>query len=261
MEYIKRNFLLEKVFFRTAFAIVLPIAAQNVISFGVNAMDSIMLGSLGDIAISAANLGGQPFFLLMGFGFGLSSGGGVLIAQYWGKKDLVRIRKVMRMSMQFVFVMSVLATLLCTLMPEAIIGLFTTNAEIIAAASSYLRLVAFSYIPYSISNNYIMSLRAVEQVKISAAIYGVSFFVNVFFNYCFIFGKFGFPALGVRGAAVGTILARTTELILAMLYMHLFEKRVGFRIKDCLIIDTELLPDYVRHSLPVVGNELMWSFG
>ena len=84
---------------------------------------------------------------------------------------------------------------------------------------SYLQLAALAYLPYSISNNYIMSLRAVEQVKISAAIYGVSFFVNVFFNYGFIFGKFGFPALGVRGAAVGTVLARCTELLLALLYL------------------------------------------
>lgn len=261
MDRIKNNFLLEKSFFKTVFAIVLPIAAQNVISFGVNVMDSVMLGSLGDVAISAANLGGQPFFLLMGFGFGLSSGGSVLIAQYWGKKDMARIRKVMSLSMKFVFVMAVLFTLVCTLMPSAVMRLFTPDLEIVTAAASYLQLAALAYLPYSISNNYIMSLRAVEQVKISAAIYGVSFFVNVFFNYGFIFGKFGFPALGVRGAAVGTVLARCTELLLALLYMYFGEKRVHFRLRHVMEFDKELLPDYIRHSLPVVGNELLWSFG
>ena len=100
---LNRYFLLERSFLHTLLAIAIPIALQNLISFGVSVMDSVMLGDLGDIAIAAANLGGQPFFILMSFGFGLSSGGTVLIAQYWGKGDLVRIRKVMRISMQLVF--------------------------------------------------------------------------------------------------------------------------------------------------------------
>lgn len=261
MDALRKNFLFEKTFFKSALAIMIPIAAQNVISFGVNVMDSIMLGSLGDVAISAANLGNAPFALLMGFGFGLSSGGSVLIAQYWGKKDMNRIRKVMRMSMQFVFVISLLFSLAGHFAAPTLMRLFTTDATIVKAAADYLSLAALAYLPYSISSNYIMSLRGVEQVRISTLIYGISFFVNVFFNYCFIFGKFGFPALGVRGAAVGTILARCTELVLALIYMYFFEKRAGFRMGQCFHIDTELLPDYVRHSLPVVGNELLWSFG
>ena len=261
MNWIKKNFLLDKAFFRVAFAIIIPIAAQNVISFGVNVMDSIMLGSLGDVAISAANLGNQPFVLLMGFGFGLSSGGTVLIAQFWGRGDIDKIRRVMRISMQFVFTVSLLFTLVCAIFPEQIIGMFTTDPAIIAASKSYLQLVVLSYIPYSISNNYMMSLRAVEQVKISAGIYGISFFVNVFFNYCFIFGKLGFPELGVAGAAVGTILARCTELVLTLSFMYFKEKIIKFRLSECFKIEREMLPLYIRHSLPVVGNEILWSFG
>lgn len=257
----KENFLWEKAFFVTAFSIMLPVAAQNVISFGVNAMDSVMLGTLGDTAISAATLGGQPFSLLMGFGFGLSSGGSVLIAQYWGKKDISRIRQVMRISMQFVFVVALLFTLTCHFFPNVVMSLFTNDLDIRSQAAAYLELVALSYLPYAISNNYITSLRGVEQVRIAAGIYGISFFVNVFFNYCFIFGKFGFPRLEVRGAAVGTVLARCTELVLALCYMYFAEKKVRFRISQCFRKDTELLDSYIHHSLPVVGNELLWSFG
>lgn len=258
---LKQHFLFEKPFLTTVFAMAIPIALQNMISFGVSVMDSVMLGSLGDIAISAANLGTQPFSILMSCGFGLSSGGSVLIAQYWGKGDLGHIRKVMRLSMQIVFVMSVLITGVCLAFPMQIMGLFSKETPVIEAAASYLSLVAFSFIPYSLSNNYMMSLRAVEKVKISACIYGVSFFVNVFFNYMFIFGKFGAPRLEVRGAAVGTVLARCSELLMVLIYMYGRENTVKFRIHQCFRWSSELVPAYTQHALPVLGNEMLWGLG
>lgn len=258
---LKDHFIFEKQFLLNMLAIAVPIALQNMISFGVAMMDSVMLGGLGDKAISAANLGGQPFSLLMSIGFGLSSGGSVLIAQYWGRGDVAHIRTVMRLSMQIVFTASSLMTLVCLLFPQQVMGLYSNEAEIVAAAAQYLQLVALSYLPYSISNNYIMSLRAVEKVTVSAAIYGTSFFVNVFFNYVFIFGAFGAPALGVRGAAVGTILARCSELLLVTIYMYAKEDTIGFRFSDCFRLKNEMIQDYTRHSLPVLGNELLWGLG
>ena len=258
---LKDHFIFEKQFLLNMLAIAVPIALQNMISFGVAMMDSVMLGGLGDKAISAANLGGQPFSLLMSIGFGLSSGGSVLIAQYWGRGDVARIRTVMRLSMQIVFTASSLMTLVCLLFPQQVMGLYSNEAEIVAAAAQYLQLVALSYLPYSISNNYMMSLRAVEKVTVSAAIYGTSFFVNVFFNYVFIFGAFGAPALGVRGAAVGTILARCSELLLVTIYMYAREDTIGFRFSDCFRLKNEMIQDYTRHSLPVLGNELLWGLG
>lgn len=258
---LNRHFLLNKNFMRTLLAIAVPIAFQNMISFGVAMMDSVMLGSFGDVAIAAANLGNQPFSLLMSFGFGLSSGGSVLIAQYWGKGDVTRIRKVMRISMQLAFSASLVITLLSILMPEQIIRIFTKDEQIVQAGAAYLSLAAFSYIPYSVANNYMMSMRAVEKVKMSAVITACSFFVNVFFNYMFIFGRFGAPRLEVRGAAVGTIFARCSELLLVLIYMYLRENTIRFRLHDCFRFDGELIRDYARHSLPVLGNELMWGIG
>ncbi|MEG0616966.1 MAG: MATE family efflux transporter [Oscillospiraceae bacterium] len=258
---LRKNFIFEKPFIIAVITIALPIAAQNIISFGVSVMDSIMLGSFGDVAISAANLGGQPFFILMSVGFGLSSGGSVLIAQYWGKHDIAHIRKVMRMSMQFVFIASVIFTLGCMLFPAQIMSIFSPDKDIISAAAGYLSLVALSYVPYAISNNYLMSLRAVEQVKVSTFIYLISFFINVIFNYGFIFGKFGLPRLEVRGAALGTVIARCSELLMVLIYMYTREKEIGFRITDCFKTNWELLPSYVKHSVPVVGNEVMWGVG
>lgn len=261
LQTLKRHFILERRFFASLLSISIPIALQNMISFGVNLMDSVMLGSFGDVAISAANVGGQPFSILMSIGFGLSSGGGVLIAQYWGRKDTASIRKVMRISMQLVFVASLAMTAVCLLIPESIVRLYTKDEAIVQAAVSYLTLVLFSYLPYSISNNYMMSLRAVEQVKVSAVIYATSFFVNVFFNYVFIFGAFGAPRLEVRGAAVGTVIARCSELAMVLVYMYRKEHVVGFRLGDCLRREREMFPSYIEHSMPVLGNELLWGVG
>lgn len=260
-ERIKAYFIFEKVFLMNLLGIAIPIALQNMISFGVAMMDSMMLGSLGDVAISAANLGGQPFSLLMSIGFGLSSGGSVLIAQYWGRKEIGHIRTVMRLSMQIVLVASLAMTVVCIAFPVQVIRMFSNEEHVIQAAAQYLSLAALSFVPYSISNNYMMSLRAVEKVKMSAMIYGVSFFVNVFFNYVFIFGAFGVPAMGVRGAAVGTILARCSELIMVTVYMYTQENTTGFRFCDCLRLKNEMLTGYTRHSLPVVGNEILWGLG
>ncbi len=258
---IKKHLILERAFIKSVLAIAVPVALQNAISFGVNMMDSVMLGRLGDTAISAAYLGTQPFTFLMATCFGLSSGGTVLIAQYWGKNDLTSIRKVMRMSMQLVFAISTLVTLLCLTFPAQIMGLFSGEQHVVAAATGYLSLIAFSYVPYAIANNYMMSLRAVEKVVISAVIYGISFFINVFFNAVFIFGLLGAPAMGVRGAAVGTIIARCSELVMVLIYMYKFERTVNFKIHHCTKFSKSILPSYMRHAMPVIGNEMLWSIG
>ena len=236
---LKEKFITEKSFYRNLLAIAGPMAFQYAISFGVTLMDSVMLGSLGDVAISGANLGNQMQTLVMSCSYGLASGGGVLIAQYWGKKDMAHIRKVVRLAVQAVFCAVSVLTLLSLAFPHQILRIFTPDAQVIEAGASYLSVVAFSYLPYALASCYLSSLRGTEQVKMTVGVYGCSFFVNVIFNYIFIFGKLGAPALGVRGAAVGTVCARCSELILALIYMYTKEKLVGFRVKDCFTWDKE----------------------
>jgi len=257
----KDKFLFEKEFFNTVFAITIPIALQNVISFGVNAMDSIMLGTLGDIAVSGANLGGQPFFLMSMVGFGLAGGGSVLISQYWGKGEKEVIRKVMRISMLAITIVAALAMVVCFLFPYQVMSLYTNEPDVQAAAASYLRIMSVGFVFYAIANNYMSSLRAVENVKMSTIVYGMSFFVNVFFNYVFIFGKFGAPAMGVAGAALGTTIARVFEFICITIYMYGMEKKIGYRMHCMFKIDTSLMKDFIHHALPVVGNEMIWGLG
>lgn len=258
---LKRYFCTDKNFYRTVMAITLPIALQNVISLGVNVMDTVMLGQLGDLALTAANLGGQPFLILNSMGFGLASGAAVLIAQYWGKRDMARIRQLFAISLRCVLIAAALLGVAGFFFPGAILSIFSRDAQVIAAGASYLRVLALSFVFFSFSNCYIMCLRAVEQVKISMVVYGSSFFVNVLFNYCFIFGKFGFPRLGIPGAAWGTVIARVWETCVVLFYMCRMEKSVGFTPKWLFKARSGLMGDYIKNSVPIVGNELLFGLG
>ncbi|MEG1060182.1 MAG: MATE family efflux transporter [Oscillospiraceae bacterium] len=248
-------------FYKNLAAIALPIALQNAIGFGVQMMDTIMVGSLGDTALSAANLAGQPYFIFMVFNFGLASGGSVLIAQYWGKGNVDVVRRVMGISIRYIAITAVLFSGVCYFFPTQIMTLFSHEPEVIRLGAGYLRVFAFSFIFNGIAGCYMMSLRAVENVNLPTIVYSVSFFVNVFFNYAFIFGKFGMPELGVVGAAYGTVIARFSEFVIVLIYSSFIEKKILFKLRYLFRKEKELIPDYFRHSIPVVGSELIWSLG
>ncbi|MBQ7006486.1 MAG: MATE family efflux transporter [Oscillospiraceae bacterium] len=258
---LKKHFVFDREYFKALVAIALPIAMQNVINHGVSAMDTIMLGELGDIAVSGANLGGQTFFLMMIAGFGVCGGASVLISQYWGKGNTEVIRRVMRISTMTMFVISICFSLAAFFFTEQIMSLFSNEAEVIAAGVKYLKTLSFGFVFYSLSNCYFLALRGVEQVKVSTTVYAMSFFVNVIVNYMFIFGKFGAPALGVQGAAIGTVAARVFEFVCAFVYMYFIEKKIGFKWHCMFKVDKSLIPDFIHHALPVMGNELIWGMG
>ena len=171
------------------------------------------------------------------------------------------IRQLFALALRGAVLAASLATAVCMLFPSAIMSLYSSDPAVIRASASYLRVLSASFVLYGFSNCYIMCLRGVEQVNVSMAIYGTSFFVNVFFNYGFIFGNLGMPALGIQGAALGTVIARAYETVLAVFYMQFREKSVGFTLPDLFSLRTRLMPDFIRSALPVTGNELLWGIG
>ncbi len=248
-----------KTFYRSVFAITLPIALQNIISYSVNLMDTVMLGKLGEIAISSASLANQMFFIFTILCYGIGGGAMVLVSQYWGKRDILSIQKITTIAVKISFLASLVFTGLVFLFPEQIMGIFIGEAEVIQNGAAYLRVVCISYLFFSVTSAFLVILRSVETVKISVVIYSVSFVVNVFFNYIFIFGKFGAPALGVVGAAIGTVLARITEFIFMLIYMLKFDKKLKYRPKMLLWKDSKLFHDMLKYGLPVMLNELLWA--
>lgn len=251
----------DKVFYNTVFAITLPIALQNLISYGVNMMDTVMLGKLGEIALSAASLANQMFFIFNIGCMGIAGGAMVLVSQYWGRNDLLSIQKVTTITVKITFAVSVIFTLLIFIFSSQIMHIFTNEVPVITAGASYLRAVSISYLFFGVTATFLVILRSVETVKISVLIYSISFVVNVFFNYVFIFGKFGAPTLGVVGAAIGTVIARITEFIMMAVYILFYEEKIKYRLNMLKLKDKNLVKDIVHYGLPVMINELFWAVG
>lgn len=242
-------------------AIALPVALQNLLTYAVGLMDSVMVGSLGEVQLSAVTVANQPFFLFMMCMFGLSSGACVLISQYWGKKDIETISKIFGIVIKIALLIGIVVTIVVAIFPRQVMGLYSDDAQVREYGVQYLQIVIFSYIPYAFTNSYLTCVRSVERVKIAVITYSISFCVNVFFNYMFIFGKLGAPQLGVAGAAVGTVIARATEFVIVIFYAKKKETRVTIKWSYILKNEKWIFRDYIKFAMPVLVNEMLWAVG
>ena len=252
---------LNKEFFKLVVVLVIPLALQNLINVGVNSADVIMLGSVSETVLSASSLANQIQFIMTLIFFGLTSGATVLTAQYWGKKDTVSIEKVLLLALNFALITSIIFTFVTFFFPREIMHIFSSETEVIEEGVKFLRIICFSYIFSSITMVYLNIMRSLERVVISTIVYSISLIVNIILNYIFIFGKFGFPSMGIEGSALGTVCARFLELTITLIYAYKFNNVVKLRLKNLFKIDSLLLKDFVKFSIPVILNELMWGLG
>ncbi len=266
MRYIKRQTTNDlninwKGFYRSVFALVFPMAIQNLINVGVTATDVFMLGRVGEKVLSGSSLAGQIQFIMMLVFFGITAGATVLTAQYWGKRDTATIEKILGMGLSGGIVIAAAFTVLALLMPEQLVGIFTSDREVIFEGAKYLRIVGLSYVFMAVTQVYLNIMRSIERVVVATVVYFVSLLVNIVINAVLIFGLFGAPRLEIAGAAIGTLCARVTETAMVLLYARYQNKIVKIRMRNLLHIDPLLLSDYIRYAMPVVINELMWGLG
>ena len=250
-----------KEFYKTIAAITIPIALQNIISYSVNLMDTVMLGRLGEVALSATSLANQIFFMFTLLIFGIGGGAVVLCSQYWGSKNILNIQKITTIVLKIAFTVSLVFALVLLIFPKEIMTVFTSDTQVIKAGTSYLRVLSISYLFYGLTSTFLVILRSVETVNICLKIYILSFIVNVIFNYIFIFGKLGVTPLGVTGAAVGTLIARMVEFLVIILYMLKYETKIIYRPHMLKFKDKTLLKEMLKYGMPVVYNELLWGIG
>ncbi|RPF42259.1 putative MATE family efflux protein [Hydrogenoanaerobacterium saccharovorans] len=254
-------FVRDKSFYKTVLTLSLPIALQNLITTGVSMMDTVMIGALGEVQLSGSSLANQISFIFMIFNFGIASGTGVLTAQYWGKRDVTTIKYIMATMYRLSFIIGIFTMLISLVFPQQIMHIFSNEADVIAEGVKYLQIMSFTYLMYGITITSIGVLRTVGTVKISLVVYSISFFVNVFFNWVFIYGNLGAPRLEIRGAAIGTLIARVTEFTIIMIFMRVKEDKLHFRLKDLLHTQKERTAEFGRTATPVIINELLWASG
>ena len=248
-------------FYRTVIALVVPMALQNLINVGVTAADVIMLGAVGEDALSGASLAGQVQYIMTLFLFGLTSGATVLTAQYWGKGDKDAIEKILGIAVKTAVFVTALFTAAALVAPGLLLRIFTSDPVVIAEGIKYLRIVAFTYIMIGITQAYLYIMRSVERVIVATVVYLLSLICNIIMNSIFIFGLLGLPAMGISGAALGTLCARILEVVLVAGYARFFNKDIKLRLRYVLHTDKVLFGDFMKYALPVVINEVMWGLG
>lgn len=259
---IGKYIVMDRDFYKRVLIILIPVVIQNCINQGVNMMDTVMVGQLGDAAIGASSQANQFYSLYQILCFGLSAAGLVLTSQYFGAKDLKTVRRVFDLLLQMVVLMGAVFGVVTWLFPEQIMAIYTPGKpEIIRLGAQYLRVTALIFIPHGISLVLSSLVRSVGNARLGLYVSLLSFLVNIGANYVFIFGKLGFPAMGVMGAAVGTLCARIVELAVCAVYLLRVEKVLVYRPTGLLRLPSaELFQEFKRLGLPAIISDALLGF-
>ena len=245
-------------FYRQIFKLVLPIVVQNLLSAAVSSADVVMLNYVGQSSISAVSLAAQYASVLFMVFYGLGTGVTILCAQYYGKGDMRAIQTVEGIALRFSIPISLAFALAALGMPETMMRLFTNDAGLIEIGASYLRCMSVAYLCWGITEVYLAVLRSINRVMVSMAMNILAFSLNIFLNAVWIFGLFGAPKLGAMGVAMATSLSRLIELG-ACIVVSLLSRDIHLNLRYIFVRNKLLFSDFVRLSLPALGNDVSWS--
>ncbi len=251
----------ETSFYKNIMLLAVPIILQQFLRVSVDTADSIMLGSIDQLQMSAVSQSQQIFFIFYTLCSGLSAGCCVLIAQYWGRQAKEQIRILFATGIRTVVIFGFVISALVLIFPHHVMRIYSSDPAIIELGVSYLRIAAWMYVPCGMSTMMFACCRGIEQVKISFIANVISYPLNILLDYCLIFGRFGMPEMGIRGAAVGAVAARIVELLILSAFVFFKEERIRMRIKDLFKRDRQLRNDFMLVCIPIVAHELIWSTG
>ena len=260
MEAVKESFFTkDKTFYKTLFSMLLIVALQNVVTYSVNMIDNIMLGRLSQEALSGAATENQVFFMVDQFDLSIGNTLVAITSQYWGQKKLQPIRTLTGIALKLGIIVSFVIIAICGFFPEQVLHIFTNSPEIIAEGKAYLLIVMWTFALFIISNILMAALRAVGTVNIAFYTSIVSLGINAFGNYVLIYGKLGFPQLGIRGAAISTLIARIVELLIVIIYIAKVDKKLNLFHKDLFRYNRELKRDYTKVYIPIMISQVLWG--
>ncbi len=248
-------------FYATLLQLALPIAAQQLIMNALNAVDVLMVGQLGETAVAAVGLANQIFFLLSLFLFGVGSGSAVFSAQFWGRGDVANLRRVLGIGLRLALAGGALFSVAAIVAPELLLRFYTRDAAVVATGSRYLRMVGLCYLPTAVSVIFGIILRSTRHMKVPIAVSVSALAFKTLLAYALIFGKFGLPSLGIMGAAIATVIARTLECAAIITLSYRLHLPVAARLEELRLPDRAFLGTFARTTLPVVLGEIIWSLG
>lgn len=252
-----------KSFYKLLVSLCIPMIVQNLISSSVNVVDTVMISSLGESSVASIGVANQFFFLFNMTLYGITGGAGIFISQFFGKKDVNNIRSVTGLSTILAFLVSCLFFLPALIAPKLIINIFSHDSEVVKLCIEYFSIVTFSYPIIAISTVFSMGARSVRNPKLGMICSTIALGTNIVLNYGLILGNFGLPALGVKGAALATVIARIIELVLITSYIYFIKKDyiLRFNLNDVKRIKADFLKTFASKSLPILLNDSLWAFG
>ena len=249
----------DKAFYKAFIVMTLTMAGQNLIAFGVNLADSVMMGAYSETALSGVGICNNIQFFLNMAASGISSGMAVIASQYWGKKDTEPIHKVSSVAIWLGIIFTAVIFAFAAISPETLIRLFTDKEAVIEPSVLYLDIIKHTYLMFTLSTIILSILRSVETVKIGFYVSLSSFAINIFLNYALIYGKFGAPEMGIRGAAFATLASRLIEFVVTVAYLLFIDKKLKMKIKDLFVTDRQMIKDYFKTGLPLMMSSVSWG--
>jgi putative MATE family efflux protein len=248
-------------FYKRMFSLAIPIALQTLLISSLNMVDSLMIGQLGVDSIAAVGVGNKITTILILVLQGFGTGAAIFSSQYWGRKDLFGIKKILFLTFSIVTIFSLLFTLTILFFTNSFIHIFTSDSQVVALGGDYLRIVAFSYFVTALTVLFSTVLKSMGEVKRPLYVAVVAIGLNTILNYVLIFGNFGFAELGVEGAAIATVIARTVQALLLLL---LIQKALSLSIQDFQLVkmsDVSLMKRYFVITIPSIINHALWTVG
>ena len=252
-------FTQEKSFYRQLFSIFSMVALQNLVAYSVNMIDNVMMGSYSQAALSGAATVNQIFFLVQQTSITVCDSSIILASQYYGQGRMSPVRKIAGLALKLGLAWGLFYAVICSIFPAQVLHFFTRDAAIIEQGRIYMQIILLTFPLFILTNVLMASLRCVGTVKISFYISVVSLIINTCINYTLIFGHFGFPEMGIRGAAIGTLTARIVELGIVLFYVRFRDKKLQLFSENFLSSSRELAGDFIRVAVPVMLAGLLWA--
>ena len=250
----------DREFYHSLFSMLIIVALQNVIAYSVNMADNIMLGAYSQEALSGAAVVNQVFFIVQQATIAIGDGLIVISSQYWGQHRTEPIRRITGLVFRYTMAAGLGLILVCTILGDQILRVFTSDPIILHEAHAYLNIIKYTFLLFMITQVFLAALRSVETVKIAFFNSCVSLILNIVINSTLIYGRFGFPELGVTGAAIGTITSRIVELLIVLFYLWKKDEKLKFfREPGFSKISPELKADYLKNARPIMIGMLLWS--
>ncbi|MGL5712828.1 MAG: MATE family efflux transporter [Paraclostridium sp.] len=253
----------DKRFYKMLVTLCIPIIIQNLISTSVNVIDTVMISSLGETSIASIGVANQFFFLFNMTLSGLTGGAGLFISQFFGKNDTKNIKKITSLSVFLGIILSSLFLITALFFPSIVINFFSYDPEVIKLCTEYFSVIAFCYPLIAVSMVFSMGSRSIRNPKLGMMCSGIALITNVILNYGLIFGNLGLPAMGVKGAALATVIARVVEFSLLIGYVYFIRKdyALRFSFSDFKSIDKSFINKFASKSLPILLNDSCWAIG